>query len=103
MKINKQLFEDVLLGKVKGAFILRNGVKIPSERFSRNMNSQQQKTYPYISLRRVPYLNPRTNIEECAIYNSYTNTGKLSIYSKSELDIIDFESEMNTETKIQKQ
>lgn len=25
MKINKQLFEDVLLGKVKGTFVLRSG------------------------------------------------------------------------------
>ena len=28
MKINKQLFEDVLAGKLKGVFVLRNGNKI---------------------------------------------------------------------------
>lgn len=28
MEINKQLFEDVLSGKLKGMFILRNGEKV---------------------------------------------------------------------------
>ena len=30
MEINKQLFEDVLAGKLKGTFVLRNGQKINS-------------------------------------------------------------------------
>ena len=99
MKVNKQLFEDVLSKKVKGTFILRNGNKKPSERLSRNMYSLQKKIYPYNLLRQVPYLNPCNNIENWSEYHSYTNTGRLSIYSKSELDIIDFEPETHTETK----
>lgn len=31
MKINKQLFEDVLAGKLEGTFVLRNDKKIPSD------------------------------------------------------------------------
>ena len=32
MKINKQLFEDVLAGKLEGTFVLRNGVTVNSNK-----------------------------------------------------------------------
>jgi hypothetical protein len=32
MEINKQLFEDVLSGKLKGTFVLKNGFKVSSDR-----------------------------------------------------------------------
>lgn len=103
MEINKQLFEDILSGKLKGTFILRNGKKISSERLSCNVNNQQIKTYPYKLIRRVPYLTRqftrRSNIEECGVYDSYTDTGVFNICFKSDLDIIDFETDMNMETR----
>lgn len=107
MEINKQLFEDILSGKLKGKFILRNGNKISSYNLLRNVNNQQTKTYPYSLLRRVPYLTRRANtearvsyIEECGVYDSYTDTGIRNIcFGKSDFDIIDFETEMNMETR----
>jgi hypothetical protein len=103
MEINKQLFEDILSGKLKGAFILKNGVKISSERLSRNVNKQQAETYPYNLLRRVPYLTRqftrRSNIEECGVYDSYTDTGDFNVCFKSDLDIMDFEPAIDKETK----
>ena len=36
MKIDKQLFEDVLQGKLKGEFLLRNLNKVKSEKLCRN-------------------------------------------------------------------
>lgn len=103
MEINKQLFEDILSGKLKGTFILKNGKKISSERLSRNVNKQQTETYPYNLLRRVPYLTGRStrrsNIEESGVYDSYTDTGEFNICFKSELDIMNFEPAMDIETK----
>ena len=32
MEINKQLFEDVLSGKLKGTFVLRDGIKFNSNK-----------------------------------------------------------------------
>lgn len=107
MEINKQLFEDILSGKLKGKFILRNGNKISSYNLLRNVNNQQTKTYPYSLLRRVPYLTRRANtearvpyIEECGVYDSYTDTGIRNIcFGKSDFDIMDFEPAMDKETK----
>lgn len=36
MKINKQLFEDVLAGKLKGTFVLRSGETYFSDGLHRN-------------------------------------------------------------------
>lgn len=107
MEINKQLFEDVLSGKLKGKFILRNGNKISSYNLLRNVNNQQAETYPYNLLRQVPYLTRRANIKECGsyieesgVYDSYTDTGIRNIcFGKSDFDIIDFEHKMNVETR----
>lgn len=38
MKINKQLFEDVLSGKLKGTFVLRNGFMCSGNQLGRNDN-----------------------------------------------------------------
>ena len=47
MEINKQLFEDVLLGKLKGTFVLRNGNTYFSNDLYRNYN-KFRFTHPYI-------------------------------------------------------
>ena len=53
MQINKQLFEDVLSGKMKGTFMLRNGNKINTSDIKRNVNGcydiypYRTKNYPY--------------------------------------------------------
>ena len=38
MKINKQLFEDVLSGKLKGNFVLKNGYRVNSNRLCKKEN-----------------------------------------------------------------
>ena len=46
MEINKQLFEDVLSGKLKGTFVLRNGETYFSDDLHRNYNMFRD-THPY--------------------------------------------------------
>ena len=46
MEINKQLFEDILSGKLKGTFVLRCGIKTSSDKLSFNDNYDKEK-YPY--------------------------------------------------------
>ncbi len=47
MKINKQLFEDVLAGKLKGTFVLRNGNKCDFSKLHRNTKRKMSHDYPY--------------------------------------------------------
>lgn len=48
MKIDKQLFEDVLQGKLKGEFLLRSRNKIKSEELSRNFHfDKEEKPYAF--------------------------------------------------------
>jgi hypothetical protein len=72
MKINKQLFEDVLSCKLKGTFVLRNGTKINTSNFKKNVNGCNN-IYPY-----------RTNDY------SYTAYGYAYINLVSDYDIVDF-------------
>jgi len=75
MKINKQLFEDVLAGKLKGTFVLRNGFKCNSDELSRCKSDGCNNTYLY-----------------CLNEYSYTQFGYYfdSNIRKSNVDIIDF-------------
>ena len=77
MKIDKQLFEDVLSGKLKGTFVLRNGDTYFSDGLSRNYN-KFRFTHPYI-----------------IGFGSYTSTGIYSVYGESKFDIINFIPETN--------
>ena len=73
MDINKRLFEDILSGKLKGTFVLRNKQDISSDNLIRN-NSYYSKTHPY-------------RLWEV----SYTPNGLTSLFDwKSDVDIIDF-------------
>ena len=47
METNKQLFEDVLSGKLKGTFVLRNGDKCDSSKLYRNTNKMKSQDYLY--------------------------------------------------------
>ena len=72
MEINKQLFEDVLSGKLKGTFVLRNGDKIKSSKLSIDTSAI---TDYHISLNR----------------NWYTYQGVFDLLRKNHpVDIIDF-------------
>ena len=75
MEINKQLFEDVLAGKLKGTFVLRNGLKISTSNLKRNVNGctniYQYRTKDY----------------------SYTVHGYAYINLVSDYDIVDFISD----------
>ena len=78
MEINKQLFEDILSGKLKGTFVLRCGKKCFSADLSRNYNVYRP-THPYM-----------------LAYTSYTPKGMSSINNnKYENDIVDFIPDMN--------
>ena len=73
MKINRQLFEDVLSGKLKGTFVLRGGDIYSSADLCRN-DKRYKFTHPYI-----------------IDYGAYTPEGIFLLDdTTSELDIIDF-------------
>ena len=72
MKINKQLFEDVLAGKLEGTFVLRNGNRISTSNLKRNVNGGAN-IYPY---RTTGY--------------SYTTYGRAYENSMINYDIVDF-------------
>jgi hypothetical protein len=72
MKINKQLFEDVLAGKLEGTFVLRNGNRISTSNLKRNVNGGAN-IYPY---RTTDY--------------SYSASGRAYVTSLSNYDIVDF-------------
>ena len=72
MEINKRLFEDVLSGKMKGTFVLRNGCKVESSKLSIDTSAI---TDYHISLNR----------------NWYTYQGEFDLVRKNHpVDIVDF-------------
>jgi len=75
MKINKQLFEDVLSGKLKGTFVLRNGDKVKSRKLSIDINAD---TYPIVLKG-----------------SCYTYQGEFNLIRNSHLDIVNFIPEIN--------
>lgn len=80
MKINKQLFEDVLSGKLKGTFVLRNGDKLNSSLLLCSGNIDNRiyaigtdklyyddgvvRTYPYKPSLNIVDFIPETNMKE---------------------------------------
>lgn len=80
MEINKQLFEDVLSGKLKGIFILRNGDKYDSSKLYRNANTNKMKSQDY------PYALYVGNY----VFSYYIPNGKNGTLQVNEYDIIDF-------------
>lgn len=77
MEINKQLFEDVLSGKLKGTFVFRNQLTCNSDKLTRN-TTDNKSTYPY-----------------CVKSWSYTQNGIYHFYGDSNVDIIDFIPDTN--------
>lgn len=73
MEINKQLFEDVLSGKLKGTFVFRNQIICNSDLLTRNIAGEYKFTHPY-------------RIENW----TYTPSGMHHFYGESNVDIIDF-------------
>lgn len=72
MEINKQLFEDVLSGKLKGTFVFRNQLTCNSDELTRTTDGYKFG-YPY------------------SIKNwSYTSSGMYRSYGKSNVDVVDF-------------
>ena len=77
MEINKQLFEDVLSGKLEGTFVLRNKIDIETNVLTRNV-SNSYYVFPY------------------KIYNrTYTENGLMLKSMLSEWDIVDFIPDTN--------
>ena len=82
MEINKQLFEDVISGKLKGTFVLRNGETYFSDGLYRNYNIFRD-THPYA----INYL-------------SYTPEGRYSEdFTSTPDDVADFIPETNMNEK----
>lgn len=81
MEINKQLFEDVLAGKLKGTFVLRNKVRIETKFLMKSNFESLGFLY------KLHYLD--------AIYAEYTEYGKASNCAGSDFDIIDFIPDTN--------
>ena len=77
MEINEQLFEDVLTGKLKGTFVLRNGFMLSSEQLDRNDNWHAENC-PY----RIRYRVYRPN-------------GGFGFTNGDSWDIVDFIAETN--------
>ena len=88
MEINKQLFEDVLSGKLKGTFVLRNGNKCDFSKLHRNTKSMSD-VYPYTLFgNRILYYATNGKSYTCLIEGYYYQEG----YG---YDIMDFISETN--------
>lgn len=88
MEINKQLFEDVLSGKLKGTFVFRNQLTCNSDELTRNTDGCGY-THPY-----YPY-----SIKDWSYTLSGHFFGKESVHfpCESNVDIIDFipDTDMN--------
>ena len=83
MEINEQLFEDVLSGKLKGTFVLRNKQIVKSNTLKRNYNDN----FPYKLC--ITYDNGIT------AYGTFKSNGDFETINKSYFDIIDFIPETN--------
>ena len=83
MEINKQLFEDVLSGKLKGTFVLRNKQIIKSTTLKRS----PYVNFPYAIL--IKYDNGVTD------YGTFKSNGDFESLSLSYFDIIDFIPDTN--------
>jgi len=78
MKINKQLFEDVLSGKLKGTFVLKNKQNVKSNTLKRSSIDN----FPYKIL--IKYDNGITD------YGIYKSNGNFETFNASYFDIINF-------------
>lgn len=76
MKINKQLFEDVLSGKLKGTFVLRNKLRVKTKFLMKSNFKSRGFLYKLHDLDVI-----------CAVYTEY---GKASNRAGGDFDIIDF-------------
>ena len=76
MEINKQLFEDILAGKLKGTFVLRNKVRVKTK-FLMKSNFES-----------LGFLYKLHDLD--AISAEYTEYGKASNCAGSDFDIVDF-------------
>ena len=77
MEINKQLFEDVLSGKLKGTFVLRNGETYYSDVLCRNYGGLKF-THPYV-----------------VGFKSYTPKGIFAMHDRGAFDVVNFIPETN--------
>ena len=78
MEINKQLFEDVLSGKLKGTFVLKNKQNVKSNTLKRSSINN----FPYKIL--IKYDDGITD------YGIYKSNGDFETFNTSNFDIINF-------------
>ena len=82
MEINKQLFEDVLSGKLNGTFVFRNQLTCNSDELTRTTMGTYKAIYPYSIKNRT-----------------YTPNGIYNSSYEDDVDIVDFIIDKNMETK----
>lgn len=98
MTINKQIFEDVLSGKLKGTFVLRNRETYKSEYLRRNTAGDFCSSHPYRIYVIDKDMDSRNVVK--VINASYTPDGMFfSSGEEYDMDIIDFIPDKNMETK----
>ena len=81
MEINKQLFEDVLSGKLKGTFVLRNGETYYSDLLCRNCGGLKF-THPYV-----------------VGFKSYTPKGIFAMHDRGAFDVVNFTPDADMKEK----
>lgn len=89
MEINKQLFEDVLSGKLEGTFVLRNGKTFNSKYLKRSEETFHGVYYCY------PYALFCDINDGVLFTNFYTENGFSRMLENSSIDIVDFIPETN--------
>ena len=72
MEINKQLFEDVLSGKLEGTFVLRNGITVNDNKLVRTCGSHQ--AYAFEGMSYIFDCNGETPILGCSIIDFIPET-----------------------------
>lgn len=85
MEINKQLFEDVLSGKLKGTFVLKNKQNVKSNTLKRSSIDN----FPYKIL--IKYDDGITD------YGIYKSNGDFETFNTSNFDIINFIPDIDME------
>ena len=76
MEINKQLFEDVLAGRLKGTFVLRNKVRVKTKFLTKS------------NFESLGFIYTLRDLD--VICTEYTEYGKASNCAGSDFDIVDF-------------
>ena len=86
MEINKQLFEDVLSGKLEGNFVLKNGFRVNSNKLCKQV---ENTICPYW-LKGLPSLYTREGIPNSTFREDYTIVDFIPKYKTIDLEMLEY-------------